>query len=123
MRAIFVLGGLMAVTLVWAHSVHAHGFERVQRELRAQGYDQLDFSRTTPPFKLDACREGERYHLHVDFYGKVTEQTYLGTCAEEIPADASRIEAAPGNDQSETGDCKRFMPEVGASISVPCNGN
>ena len=103
--------------------MNAHNVDRVSRELRQQGFDQLEFSRTKPPFKLDACRGGERFHLHVDFYGKVTEQTSIGSCNEDdsqAPAAASPGEAASEQEPAIMGDCKRYVPAAGVTVSVPC---
>ena len=82
MRASLAAGALVLVAWGWGAPAYAHGVERVQRELTEQGFVQLEFQRTKPPFKLDACRDGQRFHLHVDFYGKVTEQTPIGSCGE-----------------------------------------
>jgi tetratricopeptide (TPR) repeat protein len=100
--------GILTVSTIGAAGpVCAHGVERVRRELREQGFEQLEFQKTKPPFKLDACRDGERYHLHVDYYGKITEKTAIGPCgAREVsPQDATapqRAAPTPGasNDTS-----------------------
>ena len=89
---------LIFAALVWATPVWAHDIDEVRSELRKQGFDQLDFQRTKPPFKLDACRGGERFHLHVDYYGKIIEQTSIGSCGENAatqPATAPPPAATP----------------------------
>ncbi len=83
MRATLAVEVLVFVACAWATSVSAHDIDEVRTELRKQGFDQLEFSRTKPPFKLDACRGGERFHLHVDFYGKIIEQNSIGSCGED----------------------------------------
>lgn len=98
MRARFAVEAVIFVAFAWAAPVWAHNTEEVRRALREQGYDQLEFSRTKPPFKLDACRDGERFHLHVDYYGKVVEQTSIGSCGEDAagpPTTAPPPGAAP----------------------------
>lgn len=112
MRARFALQALIFVALAWATAAWAHNIEEVRRALRQQGYDQLEFSRTKPPFKLDACRGGERFHLHVDFYGKILEQTAAGSCGEDaagLPA-ATTAPGAPPTDASS---------DEGSSITSP----
>ncbi len=78
MRASYVAGVVIVLALALGSPLCAHDPGEVREMLRKQGFDQLEFQRTKPPFKLDACRDGERFHLHVDFYGKIIEQTSIG---------------------------------------------
>jgi hypothetical protein len=89
MRASFAVEAMIFVACAWAAPVWAHDIDEVRSELRKQGFDQLEFSRTKPPFRLDACRGGERFHLHVDYYGKIIEQTSVGSCGEDTPGAAT----------------------------------
>lgn len=82
---IILLGILASVT-----SVDAHKAEQVRRELQAQGYDQIEFKRKKVPFWIDACLGAELFHLHVDYYGKITKKTATGPCpGRESPADTA----------------------------------
>jgi hypothetical protein len=138
-RASFAAGVLVFVALNGATPAYAHNVERVRRELLEQGYEQLEFSRIKPPFKLDACRDGQKFHLHVDYYGKVTEQTPIGSCGEDAaqvpaaeppPVAAPAIEPPPEAAPASRGDknspdetqelCARYFPELGRTIRVPC---
>lgn len=131
---------LVLLALGWVAPAYAHGVERVRRELTEQGYTQLEFQRTKPPFKLDACRDGQRYHLHVDFYGKFTEETLLGPCdGEEANAPEASTIAKP-NDVAKPASpaakaaparstttkpatrelCSRYFAEIGKTLQVPC---
>ena len=74
---IFLVG---LVVLGLPSSGDAHGVGKVRKELTEQGYEDLEFQRTRPPFKLDACKDGTIYHLHVDFYGVVTKKEAVGDC-------------------------------------------
>ena len=80
MKKITAIITITALAVCNVAPVFAHGVKRVRRELTEQGYNHLEFQRTKPPFKLDACLDKERYHLHVDFYGKITEKTVIGSC-------------------------------------------
>lgn len=116
-KAGFAVGVLVFVALDWTTSVCAHGVEGVRRELTEQGFEQLEFQRTKPPFKLDACRDGQRYHLHVDYYGKITEKTAIGPCSESGSSTRDAIapqEAAPTRGASiDTSQCADTAnPEV-----------
>jgi hypothetical protein len=104
MRASFAAEALIFVAFAWAAPVWAHDIDEVRTELRKQGFDQLEFQRTKPPFKLDACRGGERFHLHVDYYGKIIEQTSIGSCGDNTagqPAAVSPLGAPPTKASNE----------------------
>jgi len=138
-RASLAAGALILVALDGLNSAYAHNVERVRRELTAQGFEQLEFQRTKAPFKLDACRDGEKFHLHVDYYGKVMEQTPIGSCGEDAAQEPSSepppvagpavelSEAAPAQsgDKSSPDEsrerCARYFPELGETIRVPCD--
>lgn len=140
-RAKLAAGALVVFALGGSAPAYAHGVERVRRELTEQGYEQLEFQRTKPPFKLDACRDGQRYHLHVDFYGKLTEQTLLGPCnggEAQAPADEATAKpadlpkpvspaTAPASRGTKTPPkpaarelCSRYFAEIGKTLQVPC---
>ena len=143
MRPLLAVSVLYFVASMWSLSASAHGVEKVRRELSEQGFDQLEFRRTRPPFKLDACRGGGRFHLHVDFYGKITQQTRIGGCAEDkgaIEGDAASYNnssittAAPDEISSPSRDaeaqdpqspkeelCSRYIAEIGQTLRVPCD--
>jgi hypothetical protein len=136
MRASLVAGVLVFVAWDWVTPAYAHGVDRVRRELTEQGFEQLEFQRTKAPFKLDACRDGERFHLHVDWYGKITEQTPIGSCdvdaarapATELPPEAApaavETPASPATKSSPKPPkqelCARYFAEVGKTLRVPC---
>jgi len=100
MRARRTVGIILLVILASVTNVYAHKAEQVRRELQSQGYDQIKFKRTKPPFWVDACLGAELLHLHVDFYGKVTKKTVTGPCPGRDTPDAATIspEAAPLED-------------------------
>ncbi len=78
-----VLAGISALSLIGftALPASAHERDQVQYELRQQGYHTFQFLVAEPPhFQVNACREGERFHLHVDYYGRVTERSPIGPC-------------------------------------------
>ena len=79
----YVLATLSALSLLvglTARPAGAHEANQVQHELRQQGYYNIQFIVAEPPFQANACRDGERFHLHVDFYGRVTERSSVGRC-------------------------------------------
>jgi hypothetical protein len=82
------ISGATLIMLAFATSgaAVAHGVGKVRKELTDQGYEDLEFQRTRPPFKLDACKDGTIYHLHVDFYGKIIQKKAVGDCSGVEPA-------------------------------------
>lgn len=76
------LAGLSALALLSAAlPVAAHEADQVRQELRHRGYYDIQFVVAEPPqFQVNACLEGQRFHLHVDFYGQVTERSSGGPC-------------------------------------------
>lgn len=80
----FVVSGLAAIAAISASTVsYAHGSSQVRYELREQGYSNLQFIVDEAPFQVNACRDGQRYHLHVDWYGRITERAYIGQCQQQ----------------------------------------
>jgi hypothetical protein len=61
----------------------AHDASQVRYELRQQGYSNLEFIVDEAPFQVNACRDNERFHLHVDWYGRITERAYIGECRQQ----------------------------------------
>ena len=76
----------VVIAIAASSAVFAHGVGKVRKELTDQGYEDLEFQRTRPPFKLDACKDGTIYHLHVDFYGKIIQKKAVGDCSGGEPA-------------------------------------
>lgn len=99
MRVRRTVGIILLVILASVTNVYAHKAEQVRRELQSQGYDQIEFKRTKPPFWIDACLGAELLHLHVDYYGKVTKKTVTGPCRGRESPEAAAVEteaASPG---------------------------
>ena len=76
------LAGISALGLLGfaALPVSAHEASQVHSDLRQRGYYDVQFVVAEPPFQVEACLEGQRFHLHVDFYGRVTERSPAGPC-------------------------------------------
>lgn len=81
MKAFVVMVTLAFVVLANVVTpAYAHKLKQVRRELNSQGYEQIEFERTKFPVWVNACRGGQRYHLHVDWYGKIKKKTRTGSC-------------------------------------------
>ena len=72
--------GLTAVS--GATIASAHDSSQVRYELRQQGYSQIQLIVDEAPFQVNTCRDGTRYHLHVGWYGHITERAPIGVCRE-----------------------------------------
>lgn len=95
--------GTLAFIVLGSTSADAHKLEQVRRQLMSQGYDQIEFTQTKAPYAVDACRGSKRLHLHVDWYGKVTEtnDTPTGSCPTEA-VNTIETEAEPKNEPKTT---------------------
>jgi hypothetical protein len=70
--------GCIAVFAAGPASAHDAG--QVHYELQARGYYNIRFLVPEPPFQVNACRDGVRFHLHVDYYGRIRERADIGPC-------------------------------------------
>ena len=109
MKASVAIGAFVVLGL--ATSAYAHNVERVRRELESQGYDQLEFKRSKPPFWVDACRGTQRLHLHVDYYGKITKEEPTGSCPGSD--DASPEAVAPRATETENSSISTARQKAG----------
>jgi hypothetical protein len=74
-------GAIAAVTLLTATAASAHSADQVEQILENHGYSRIDFVDATPPnYMANACKNGVRYHFHVNYYGEVTERREVGSC-------------------------------------------
>ena len=80
MRKFAAIGAAAFAALSLPSNANAHEAPQVRYELREQGYSQIQFLVAEAPFQVNACRGGLRYHLHIDWYGHVTERTPIGEC-------------------------------------------
>ena len=81
MRNVLVAVGALSFLTLTVLPVSAHEPSQVRYELGQRGYYDIQFIVAEPPqFQVNACRDGERFHLHVDFYGHVTERSRVGRC-------------------------------------------
>ena len=81
-KSLIATASISLSTLGWATAANAHGAGQVREELRGAGYYQIQFIEDEAPFQVNACRGGERYHLHIDWYGQITERSPTGECRE-----------------------------------------
>jgi hypothetical protein len=81
MRSLVLTPAVLALSAIGlSGAASAHDAPQVRDELRERGYYDIRFIVDEAPFQVNACRGAERYHLHVDWYGHVTERAAIGEC-------------------------------------------
>ena len=79
-KTLCAISALTVLTFA-AGPASAHDAYQVRNELQQRGYYSIRFLQAEPRhFQVNACRGGERFHLHVNFYGRVTERNAIGPC-------------------------------------------
>ena len=79
-KTLCAISALTALTFI-AGTASAHDANQVRYELQQRGYYGIRFLDNRPPhFQVNACRGGERLHLHVNYYGRITERNAIGPC-------------------------------------------
>ena len=84
-KSVLAFGTIAFVTVGGAASASAHDAPQVRYELRERGYYQIQFLVNQAPFQVNACRYGDRYHLNVDWYGRVPGPRMAAQLAAPIP--------------------------------------
>lgn len=123
-RAILRSAILVFVLADFATAALAHGAKKIRSTLEDQGYEQIEIKGKSSPFDVHACHNGERFQLHFDYYGKMTEETLLGPCDGQV-ADAEPNEA-PAVSESKPepvrkSDCRQYVAVIGKTVAVPCS--
>ena len=57
-----------------------HSFYEAKHKLRYLGYYAIQTERTSVPYSFIACKRGQRYHIHVDYYGDLVQVDEAGSC-------------------------------------------
>jgi hypothetical protein len=57
-----------------------HSVYQAEATLHRRGYYDVRLERPTLPYSFSACKRGVRYHIHVDYYGDLTQVDPHGPC-------------------------------------------
>jgi hypothetical protein len=57
-----------------------HSVYEAEATLHRRGYYDVRLERPTLPYSFSACKRGVRYHIHVDYYGDLTQVDAQGSC-------------------------------------------
>jgi len=73
--------GALSMLALMAGPASAHDAYQVRLELQQRGYYSIRFLEAeSPHFQINACRGRQRFLLHVNSYGRVTERNAIGPC-------------------------------------------
>ena len=75
-------GSAKAFTGTQVNSIveRVHSFYEAKHKLRDLGYYAIQTERSTPPYSFVACKRGQRYHVHIDYYGDLVQVDEAGAC-------------------------------------------
>ena len=80
-KSLILAGAIAAAALASATAANAHSAGEVEEILQNHGYSRIQFTDATPPnYMVNACKNGMRYHFHVNYRGDVTERSETGSC-------------------------------------------
>jgi hypothetical protein len=57
-----------------------HSVYQAEATLHRRGYYDVRLERPTLPYSFSACKRGVRYHIHIDYYGDLTQVDPRGPC-------------------------------------------
>jgi peptidoglycan hydrolase-like protein with peptidoglycan-binding domain len=58
----------------------AHSVYEAQHKLQRLGYYAIQTQRASEPYSFIACKRGQRFHIHVDYYGDLIQVDDAGSC-------------------------------------------
>jgi hypothetical protein len=68
----------------------AHSVYEAKHKLRYLGYYAIQIERASEPYSFIACKRGQRFHIHVDYYGDLVQVDDAGSCENYGYNDGSR---------------------------------
>ena len=88
---ILSLAGVLTLAVAGASSAQAHSAYEARDVLRNHGFYDIRDQRTgSLPYSFIACKQGARYHLHVNYYGEVEQADEIGQCRDHEAQDEYR---------------------------------
>jgi hypothetical protein len=58
----------------------AHSVYEAQHKLHDLGYYAIQIQRASEPYSFIACKRGQRFHIHIDYYGDLVQVDDAGSC-------------------------------------------
>lgn len=72
------LGGLALVAC--SANANAHTVDDAYGKLHRHGYYDIRVQRASEPYSFIACKRGQRYHIHINYYGDFEQVDQVGYC-------------------------------------------
>lgn len=84
-RSRLIIGALaLSAASFAAAPASAHSAYEIKEMLRDWGFSRIEvIDAHLPKYQFEACQRGDRYHLHADYYGTITEKHQIGSCRGE----------------------------------------
>lgn len=76
----FKAAGTLALLLASTTQVSAHSLGEARHKLYRLGYYAIEVERASLPYSFTACKRGQRYHIHVNWYGDLEQVDPIGDC-------------------------------------------
>ena len=79
--SLYSLAGALALLVSGTSLASAHSGYEARDKLSALGYHDIRTERINSlPYSFTGCKHGTRYHIHVDYYGELTDVDEVGRC-------------------------------------------
>lgn len=60
----------------------AHSVDDAYGKLHRHGYNDIRVQRASEPYSFIACKRGQRYHIHLNYYGDFEQVDQVGYCGD-----------------------------------------
>jgi hypothetical protein len=78
---ILSFASVLTLAVAGASTAQAHSASGARDVLRNHGFYDIQNERTDSlPYSFIACKQGTRYHIHVNYYGEVEQADEVGQC-------------------------------------------
>lgn len=57
-----------------------HSLDEAEYKLQRHGYYEIVVERSSLPYSFRACKRGQRYHIHLNYYGDFEQVDQIGYC-------------------------------------------
>ena len=79
--SLYSIAGALALLISGSSLASAHSGYEARDKLSALGYYDIRTERISSlPYSFTGCKRGTRYHIHVDYYGELTQVDEVGGC-------------------------------------------
>lgn len=75
-------GTVMGISGTQENSIveRVHSIYEAKYKLHHLGYYAIQTERASEPYSFIACKRGQRYHIHIDYYGDLVQVDEAGSC-------------------------------------------